>query len=113
MSGPETGARRITGQPDYGMAPDYYGGSGCDDDEKHKIKLVIKKDSPLAEGEVLKFPSAKSAKVMPGNKPRDIKAKLRDPGRPENKDTGWMRDVPKKKPESLLQKVKNYVKKKV
>ena len=48
MSGPETGARRITGQPDYGMAPDYYGGSGCDD-EKPKMKLVIKKDSPLEE----------------------------------------------------------------
>ena len=42
LAGPETGARRITGQPDYGMAPDYNEDCGCDHDEKPKMKLVMK-----------------------------------------------------------------------
>jgi len=108
MSGPETGSRRITGQPDYGMAPDYE--DTCEAVPKKKI--VMKKDSPLSEGEVIKFPS-KTVKNEPGAPKKDMKAKLRNPGRPENKDTGWMKDVPKKKPESLLQKVTDYIKKKV
>jgi hypothetical protein len=198
MAGAETGPRRIAGQPDYGMAPDYE--DTCE--AKPKMKLVMKKkvnegvietikrklwkgkyknelltgkDKPdvaaikkkrltrfsqrrlspprvdeaamdkdaLAEGEVIqgKFPkdnkpksdTGKPARVIklrpnlfvhPKNpKPtetpqsgKDIKAKLRGPGRRENQHTGWMKELmdnpPEKKP-SVLQKVTDYIKKKV
>jgi len=49
MAGPETGPKRITGQPDYGMTTDYDEDCGCEhDDEKHKMKIILKKKE-LAE----------------------------------------------------------------
>ena len=49
LAGPETGPKRITGQPDYGMTTDYDEDCGCEhDDEKPKMKIILKKKE-LAE----------------------------------------------------------------
>jgi hypothetical protein len=125
MSGPETGSRRITGQPDYGMAPDYEDtceanselskGEQKKDDVISKSVLNARKKSRLAEGEVIRFSKAKANVTKKPGEKRDPKALLRTPERNKEIESkrpkNWTDEVTKKP--SMLQKVTDYIKKKV